>query len=72
MSPCHNCGAPYDESFPDWTICRPCFLDVIPEDSYVDSLGIVWSPSELADAGGQAEVDMMAFNSDARNKVYGK
>lgn len=68
MTGCQSCGAPYHDSFPDWTICRSCMMEQVPEDSYVDALGIVWSPEELAGAGGQKEVDRMVYEADVRNK----
>lgn len=64
---CHRCGLPYNESFPDWSICGSCLREEIPEDSFVDSLGIVWSPQELEEAGGIHEVMKMAYDADARN-----
>lgn len=72
MSPCHLCGAPYDDSFPDWNICRQCLADTVPEGSYIDSLGIVWSPDELEEAGGLDEIRQLSFDADVRNKNYGK
>jgi uncharacterized OB-fold protein len=66
---CHKCGRPYDESFPDWSICRSCLTEEIPEDSFVDSLGIIWSQKELEEAGGQQEVMKMASEIDVRNNL---
>jgi len=59
MECCHQCGRPYDDSFPDWTICGACYREQLPDDTYVDSLGIAWSPDELAEAGGRSEVDRL-------------
>lgn len=72
MDGCHSCGRPYDESFPDWTICLDCLYNEVPDDSYIDSLGIVWTPEDLEEAGGQGEVDKMAYEADVRNKGYAK
>ena len=63
MGPCHTCGRAYDDSFPDWSICRDCLAKQVPDDSYIDGLGIVWSPDELAAAGGKAEVDRLVRES---------
>lgn len=68
MQGCNSCGTPYDESFPDWTICRACLTDQAPDGSYIDSLGIVWSPEDLEEAGGKAEVERMVYEADIRNK----
>ena len=68
MPGCNSCGTPYNDSFPDWTICRSCMMDQIPVDSYVDALGIVWSQEEMAGVGGIEEVDKMVYEADVRNK----
>ena len=76
MEDCHGCGRPYDDSFADWTICRGCMQREMEQyhggPVYIDSLGIAWSQEELAEAGGQHEVDRMAYDADVRNKGYNK
>jgi hypothetical protein len=63
MEPCHGCGRPYDDSFADWTICRPCKQQQMDEyhgePVYMDGLGITWTQAELEEAGGQREVDQL-------------
>ena len=63
---CNNCGRPYDDSFPDWSICSGCLRQQVPDNNYIDSLGIVWSPEELEDAGGQTEVEKLCAEADIR------
>lgn len=63
MEPCHSCGRPYDDSFADWTICRPCMQEQMEahhqEPVYMDALGICWTQAALEEAGGRTEVDNM-------------
>jgi hypothetical protein len=54
----------------DWTICFGCkqreMERITGEPIFMDSLGIAWTPEELAEAGGKEEVMKMARESDAR------
>lgn len=65
---CHTCGRPYDDSFPDWSICGNCLQQQVGEDKYIDSLGIVWSQDELQEVGGVGQVEVMCQEADARRK----
>jgi hypothetical protein len=73
MDGCYSCGQPYDDSFADWTVCRGCMRHQMEEyhgePVFMDSLGIVWTQSELQEAGGTHEVMKMAHDADARNNL---
>ena len=74
-SQCHNCGGYFhDDMMADWTICFGCKQRMMEEATggpiFMDSLGIAWTPKELEEAGGKAEVMKMARESDA--SVYFK
>lgn len=63
-SECHQCGGTFpDHLMADWTICRSCMQKHTPDDHYMDSLGITWSPKELEEAGGKAEVERLCRES---------
>ncbi len=77
MEGCYTCGRAYDDSFADWTICRPCMIahyeqqefedeadEYTNKKVYMDSLGISWSQAELDEAGGLHEV--IRLNNEAR------
>ena len=67
MDGCHSCGMPYNDSFADWTICRPCMqrqMEAYHEEPvFMDALGICWTRGELEEVGGIQEVQRLA--SDA-------
>jgi hypothetical protein len=45
----------------------------VGDDHYIDSLGIVWSKEELADAGGRQEVERLCAENDIRrNNSFAK
>jgi hypothetical protein len=72
LSQCHNCGGNFpDEYMADCIICRGCMQIEMKnncgEPVFIDSLGIVWTQSELEEAGGLAEVQKMAHEADGRN-----
>jgi len=64
MSECHCCGGSYpDADMADWTICRSCMARQMPADTYIDSLGICWSPEDVQEAGGVEEIEKMCRES---------
>lgn len=70
MTMCESCGGDFPmESMPSWTLCAGCYEVAVREnygeDVYIDGLGIVWTPEDLAEAGGRAEVDKLVAESRA-------
>ena len=62
---CVTCGKNVDyDSMPTWTLCRDCLQERVGLDKYIDSLGIVWAPKEVEDAGGIEEIERLCSESN--------